>query len=65
MDNSDVVAMLRKAKGEDSLRIFAAKVGVTAPYIRDILIGNRDPGPSILKFLGLQEKRTVVRKRKK
>jgi len=43
-----------------SLRALARKWNVSAPYLSDILRGRRNPGPKVLKHLGLVA--TVERK---
>lgn len=54
LTRKQVIAKLKEAQGDDSLRIFGQKVDVTASYISDIYLGRRAPGPKILKFLGLE-----------
>ena len=41
-------------KGDKSLRELAKEIGVTAPYIHDILFGRRNAGKKVLKYLGLK-----------
>jgi transcriptional regulator with XRE-family HTH domain len=55
----EVLEMLRRKQGKRSLRAFARDIGVSAPYLSDVLRGNRDPGPTLLKVLGLERVRTV------
>ncbi len=59
MTNEDVLKMLKTRQGELSLRDFGRVVGVTAPYLSDLYNGNREPGPKIMRFLGLRKERTV------
>lgn len=47
----EVVGRLARQAG--SLRALARSWGVSAAYLSDVLAGNRTPGPSILKRLGL------------
>lgn len=52
----DVLALLRKeAEAAGSQKELAAKLGVTAQYVSDVLNGRREPGESILKPLGLRK----------
>lgn len=43
----------RMAMRAGSLRALARSWGVSAAYLSDILAGNRTPGPSVLRHLGL------------
>jgi transcriptional regulator with XRE-family HTH domain len=43
-----------------SQKALAEAIGIGAPYLSDVLKGNRDPGPSILKFYGLREESVYV-----
>jgi|GEM_PF-2474813 len=59
----DPVKMLAKKCNEgESLRSYATRIGVSAPYLSDVFRGARTPGPKILKFLGLKVKVTQTRK---
>ena len=52
----DVLALLRKeADAVGSQKELAAKLGVTAQYVSDVLNGRREPGEAILKPLGLRK----------
>jgi transcriptional regulator with XRE-family HTH domain len=59
MTDDDVLELIRKRKGEKSLREFAKEIGITAPYLSDILKKNRSPGKTVLKFFGLEKKRII------
>jgi hypothetical protein len=50
-----VIEKLREAQGGDSLRIFGERIRASAPYLSDIYLGRRTPGPKILSFLGLEK----------
>lgn len=39
---------------EESQRTAAAKIGVSASYLGDVLAGRRTIGPTILKAIGLE-----------
>ncbi len=54
----DVVRKEMEAVG--GLRKAARKWGVSSAYLHDCLNGRRLPGPSILKPLGYERKRTTV-----
>jgi len=49
----DPVRELEARRKDRSLRAFAEEIGVTAPYVHDVLRRRRDPGPAILRYLGL------------
>lgn len=53
-----LVRELKRRQGEDSLRVFAVKVGVTAAYLSDIFAGNRAVGPKVFKYLGYSRAKT-------
>jgi len=44
------LAALVKARGTQTA--LAAEMGISLPYLSDVLAGNRRPGPTILAFLG-------------
>ena len=52
--------MLNAEKGDLSLRQYAIIIGISAAYLSDILRFNREPGPRILKRLGLRRQKSVV-----
>ena len=56
----EVVEMLRKKQGKDSLRKFAGRVGCSAAYLSDVYRGKRDPGPKLLDHLNLQREEVVT-----
>jgi transcriptional regulator with XRE-family HTH domain len=43
-----------------SQKALAEAIGVSAAYLSDVLNGNRDIGPSILRFYGLREETSFV-----
>jgi transcriptional regulator with XRE-family HTH domain len=53
----DPIAEISKRldKGE-SLRAVARSLGVSAPYLSDIMLGRRQPGPKVLAALGIERK---------
>jgi hypothetical protein len=46
--------MLRERKKGKSLRTLAKEIPCSAPYLCDVLKGNRAAGPRILAYLGLE-----------
>lgn len=58
----DVLKKLIEDKGERSLRTYASVVGASAMYINDVLNNRREPGPRILKHLGLEKEVTTTYK---
>ena len=54
MNENDVRALLLQAcKEAGSQRKWAAAAGLSAPYVHDVIHGRREPGPGILRHLGL------------
>lgn len=51
--------MLQGRLDAKSLRAVAADLGISPPYLSDIMLGRRKPGPKVLKALGME--RTVER----
>jgi len=47
--------MLRSKLKDRSQRSLAKEIPCSAPYLSDVLKGNRTPGPRILNYLGLQK----------
>ena len=66
MDREFIIRELRKRQGGRSLRQFAKHLGISAPYLSDIYLGKRDPGPAILSQMKLVKivTRSVVYRRK-
>lgn len=59
MTKTDVLNALRAVvKRHKTQSAAATALGVTPPYLHDVLNGRREPGPRILKALGLE--RAVV-----
>jgi len=52
----ELIALMKKQQGERSSKEFAAELGVSGSFLCDIYKGKRDPGPQILKSLGLTRK---------
>lgn len=53
-DEAGVVALLRKKQGKISQKDYAVVVGISSQYLSDIYQLRRMPGPSVLKYLGLE-----------
>jgi lambda repressor-like predicted transcriptional regulator len=53
---TDPIAMLRERQNGKSLRALAREIPCSVAYLSDVLATppKRAPGPTILKFLGLQ-----------
>lgn len=52
----DVLAVLERRKEKaGSWRALARELGVSAAYMSDVVRGNREPGDSILRPLGLRK----------
>ena len=64
MNREQVIALLRKRQGSQSLREFAEALGVSAGYLSDIYCGNRAPGPAILRILGIEKTVTIEYEKK-
>ncbi len=58
MDESTVVTLLQKRKGERTLKETAEEVGVSLQYLQEVLTGKKRPSDRILEYLGL--KRDIV-----
>lgn len=62
MDEGQVVALLWLAlEKEPTQTALAAKIGVTTPFLHDVLMKKRAPTGKILEYLGL-ERITIYRK---
>ena len=54
MSKEEAVSLLRKRVVQRGAQAALAKeLGVSQAYISDVLAGHRNPGPTILKSLGL------------
>lgn len=50
----DPLVILRKRQGSRSQKALAAELGITPSYLCDVLQGRREPGPQVLRALGLE-----------
>jgi hypothetical protein len=55
----DPIELLKQIKGRRPLRELAQEIGVSVPFLSYVLNRQRDPGPTILKFLGVERTETV------
>ena len=49
-----VIWLLKARQGDRSQGELAADIGVSRPFVHDVLNGKRPPGPQILRYLGLE-----------
>ena len=54
----DIRRMLRDKRGDRTQRQLADEIGVTEGHISRIMNDRDDPGPKVLKYLGLRKLRT-------
>jgi transcriptional regulator with XRE-family HTH domain len=54
LTNDDVLRLLRREKGKQTQKDFAARLGISQQHLCDILRKRRSPGPTILKYLKLE-----------
>jgi hypothetical protein len=61
MTETEVLDVIKAARGEKSIRDFAKEIGVSHSYVADILDGRRKPGAKILSCFGIgKTRRTIV-----
>jgi transcriptional regulator with XRE-family HTH domain len=58
MRQETLIRELKRRQGERSLRQFAAELGVAPSYLSDVYRGRREPGPKILRLLGVRKRVT-------
>ena len=62
MTHADVVKLIQaKIEKAGSLRKQALRWKISAPYLSDVMLGRRQPGPAILRRLGLTVRKVVTR----
>jgi hypothetical protein len=65
MTADDVRKLLKAACDKaGSLRAWARAHDLSAPYVSDVLLGNRAPGPSICQALGIEAVKPATAYRK-
>jgi hypothetical protein len=65
---ADVAKELKRLQGKMTQREFSAVIGISQPYLTDLLLGNRWPGKKILDYLagtGLELEPGFIRKPKR
>lgn len=55
--------ILTKKLESQTLQSLADESGCAITYLREVSLGNRSPGPKILRFLGLRAIKTVIYKK--
>jgi transcriptional regulator with XRE-family HTH domain len=53
MTNEDVLSELKRRQGDGSQKALAERIGVSPQYLVDVIKKRREPGPKILKALGI------------
>lgn len=56
MTRETLIRELKRRQGEKTLRQFARELGVAPSYLSDIYRGRREPGPKILRPLGVRRR---------
>ena len=63
LNRDDVIALIQElVEKEGTQSAAAAKLGIVASYMSDLLKGKRDPGPEVLNFFGLEKKIVYISK---
>lgn len=62
MGIEDFIQLMKSKQGGQSLREFATSIGVSAAYLSDIYLRNRNPGTKVATALGyrVDKKKTVI-----
>lgn len=55
MNTAEIIELLTKKRGNGSWRALAAKIDCSPAYLCDVILGRREPGPKILRYLGLRK----------
>lgn len=55
LSQDEVVALLEHKRGSSRQKDFAAKVGVSAPFLANVMSKERYPSDVVLNFLGLED----------
>ncbi len=59
----EIVALVAQVVADEGSQAAAARrIGVSPSFLGEVLRGTREPGPTILKFLGI-ERQTIYRKK--
>jgi len=54
MDQAELIELMKKKQGKRSAADFAAELGISPQYLSHIYLGKTEPGPTVLKALGLK-----------
>jgi transcriptional regulator with XRE-family HTH domain len=54
LSSEQVIGLLKKRQGRRPNTELAVELGISKQYLGDVLRGRRDPGPPILKALGIK-----------
>lgn len=60
----ELIQWLYAQQGDRTQKEFASVMGCTSAYLSDVYAGKRDPGPKILKAMGLVKQVTYKKWRK-
>lgn len=62
LDRDELIARIKRdAERAGSQKALAAKIGVSQPFLSDVIRGARLPGHQILEFYGFKEERVYVK----
>ena len=53
--SDELLNLLRDKQGDRTQAELAKEIGISPAYLSDVLAGRRDPGPSVLDFLGIEK----------
>lgn len=56
----EIPGLLRSRMNEESPRRFGERFGLSSQFVYQVLNGKREPGPKLLKFLGLKREKAVT-----
>jgi len=60
LTEAEVLNIMKAEQGAQSLREFAATIGVTPAYISDIYNGRRHPGAKVLDHFGIGKTSQII-----
>lgn len=60
LTRAQVLIRLRRHQGKRSVTALAVEMRVSPAYLYDVMKGARDPGPSVLRYLGLEKQVVTV-----
>jgi hypothetical protein len=59
----ELVELLRRDKGDEGLKNYGKRIGVSGALIGGILRGDREPGPKVAAYFGFPEPGFLRRRR--